>query len=123
MANSKLPPTSATMLYRARELRQNTTQAEELLWRELRNRNIQGLKFRRQHPIGSFIVDFYCSQCRLIIEVDGDSHAEQIEYDAQRTDWLLERKYRVIRFTNDEVRDSLDGVIERILEECLGGEA
>jgi very-short-patch-repair endonuclease len=119
MADQKITPTAATMLYRARELRRNTTKAEERLWRQLRSRNIEGLKFRRQHPVGSFIVDFYCPQSKLIIEVDGGSHADQQEYDQQRTEWLQARGYRVIRFTNDDVKEALDGVIERILEECL----
>ncbi len=73
---------------RARELRQPQTPAERKLWSRLRNQRLGGFKFRRQHPIDRFIVDFYCATCHLVVEVDGDSHTEQAEYDAARTAWL-----------------------------------
>jgi very-short-patch-repair endonuclease len=100
----------------AREMRQPQTTAEENLWRVLRNRQT-GFKFRRQHPIGRFIVDFYCAEAKLLIEVDGDSHLEpnQIEYDRARTDYLEDLGYRVIRFTNDNVRYNIEIVTSEIL--------
>ncbi len=106
------------ILARARELRQPQTPAEAKLWAHLRNRQLDGFKFRRQHPIGRFIVDFYCAACRLVIEIDGDSHAEQIEYDQARTEWLNDLGYQVIRFTNREVFRRLEAVLEAILETC-----
>lgn len=101
---------------RARELRQPQTPAEQILWRCLRNSQLDGMKFRRQHPIGRFIVDFYCAQTRLVIEIDGDSHAEQVEYDQMRTNRLESQGYRVIRFTNIDVLKNLDTVLKEILE-------
>lgn len=100
---------------RARELRHPQTPAEQKLWQILRSRQLDGYKFRRQHPIGWYIVDFYCAAAKLIIEIDGDSHAEQVEYDQVRTEWLESQGYRVIRFTNDEVFRQVEGVIEAIL--------
>ena len=75
------PRTPPILLQAARELRQPQTPAEQKLWSHLHNRQLNGFKFRRQHPIDRFIIDFYCDEARLCIEVDGDSHAEQIEYD------------------------------------------
>ena len=103
---------------RARELRHPQTPAESALWREIRNGQLRGYKFRRQHPIGMFIVDFYCASRRLIVEIDGDSHAAQVEYDAVRTQWLVERGYRVVRFANRDIQRNLSGVLEAILAEC-----
>ena len=107
------------ILARARELRQPQTPAEQKLWSRLRNQQLGGFKFRRQHPIDRFITDFYCALCHLIIEVDGDSHAEQVEYDAARTEWLNAHGYHVIRFTNREVAHQLGAVLEVIQAECL----
>ncbi len=106
------------VLTRARELRQPQTPAEQKLWSRLRSQQLGGFKFRRQHPIDRFIVDFYCAVCQLVIEIDGDSHAEQVEYDAARTEWLNAHGYCVIRFTNHEVEHELDAVLESILHEC-----
>jgi very-short-patch-repair endonuclease len=73
--------------------------------------------FRRQHAVGRFIVDFLCAKARLVIEVDGDTHADQVEYDAERTQWLNEQNdYRVIRFTNDDIHHNIDAVLATILE-------
>ncbi|MBI3734781.1 MAG: endonuclease domain-containing protein [Chloroflexi bacterium] len=104
------------MLECAREMRHPQTAAEATLWRALRNRS-QRYKFRRQHPIDRFIVDFYCAEAKLCIEVDGDSHAEraQAEYDAARTAFLEEVGYRVIRFTNNDVCYSIHAVVNEIL--------
>jgi very-short-patch-repair endonuclease len=104
------------LLARAREMRRPQTPTETALWRALRNRNLK-YKFRRQHPIENFIVDFYCAQAKLCIEIDGATHLEpsQVEYDAARTAYLEESGYTVIRFTNDDVRDNLDAVVEEII--------
>jgi len=118
MPNEKRLRIHPTIRQRARELRQPQTPAEARLWQRLRARRLNGYYFRRQHPIGNFIVDFYCARARLVVEVDGDVHAMQKEYDAARTEWLEERGYRVIRFTNDQVFHELDAVLESILTAC-----
>jgi very-short-patch-repair endonuclease len=118
MTRHKRWRTTASIQDRARELRRDQTPAEQKLWARLRNKQVYGLKFRRQHPIGRFIVDFCCIPTKLIIELDGDSHAAQIEYDQERTAWLEERGYRVVRFTNREVTHQLDAVLEAIAREC-----
>ncbi|MBL8102531.1 MAG: endonuclease domain-containing protein [Anaerolineales bacterium] len=103
----------------ARELRQPQTPAEVTLWRQLRNRNLK-YKFRRQHPIDFFIIDFYCAEAKLLIEIDGPSHLEkeQKEYDQARTEYLETIGYKVIRFTNDDVRYNIHAVVTAILEEA-----
>lgn len=115
----RIPPAIRT---RARELRRPQTPAERVLWARLRNRQI-GPKFRRQHPIGRFIVDFYCAEAGLAIEIDGDSHVEQAEYDAERTAWLAEQGCRVIRFTNRQIHQQIDAVLEAILNACQDPQA
>ena len=105
---------------RARQLRQTMTPAEQALWRSLRSRNLGDFKFRRQHPIGSFIVDFYCPEVKLAIEIDGDVHAGQEEYDAARSVWLQERGFTVIRFQNRDVLERLNDVAVEILTVCDG---
>ena len=104
------------ILARARELRQPQTPAEATLWRHLRNRNLK-YKFRRQHPIHRFIIDFYCAEAKLLIEIDGDSHLvkEQIEYDKARTEYLEALGYKVIRFTNNDVRYTISAVVDKII--------
>jgi very-short-patch-repair endonuclease len=106
------------MQARAKELRRELTPAEKKLWTRLRNGQVNGLQFRRQHAVGTYIVDFYCAKAKLVIEVDGDSHAEQIEYDQARTEYLNERGYHVIRFTNREVFNHLEAVVQQIADEC-----
>ena len=103
---------------RSRELRQPQTKTEARLWSILRSRNLATYKFRRQHPIGHFIVDFYCASARLVIEIDGDTHASQPEYDAARTEWLNTQGYTVIRFQNWDVWERLDEVTREIVEVC-----
>ncbi|SBV33702.1 conserved hypothetical protein [uncultured Sphingopyxis sp.] len=98
---------------RARRLRREATPAEKKLWSVLRAGNL-GAKFRRQQRLGPFIADFACQSARLVIEVDGDSHAAQIDYDARRTQFLAEEGYRVLRFTNHDVMDNLEGVCRAI---------
>ncbi len=108
---------SQEMQARARELRREMTPAEKKLWARIRFGQLDGAHFRRQHAVDRFIVDFFCAKARLVIEVDGDSHAVQAEYDAARTQWLNEqRHYRVLRFTNDEVYRNIEAVLEAILE-------
>src|SRR5262245_10804464 len=98
----------------ARYLRKNVTPAEERLWSKLRRRQIEDCRFRRQVPIGSFVIDFACLERRLLIEVDGGLHVGREQYDAQRTEWLEVHGYRVLRFTNSEVMWGIDGVLQAI---------
>ena len=91
-----------------------------MLWLVLRNRQLGGFKFRRQTPIGSYIVDFVCVEQRLVIEIDGSQHDERRGYDLRRTEALEAEGYRVVRFWNDEVLNSLEGVSEAILLELEG---
>jgi len=100
---------------RARSLRRMSTDAERSLWSVLRNRRLAGLKFRRQHPIGPYIADFYCEQKRLVVEVDGGQHTP--ERDDDRTVWLARHGIRVIRFWNIDVLRNRDGVVAMILQE------
>lgn len=104
------------VLLRSRELRHPQTPAEATLWRHLRNRNLI-YKFRRQHPIDRFIVDFYCAGAKLCIEIDGSQHfdSEQVEYDKTRTEFLEELGYKVIRFTNDDVRHNIHEAVDEII--------
>jgi very-short-patch-repair endonuclease len=95
------------------------TDAERKLWRGLRLRQIHGHKFRRQFPLGPYIVDFVCLEMRLIIEVDGGQHADEKYGDAQRDAWLTDQKFRVLRYWNNQVLNELDNVladIARVLE-------
>ena len=107
------------ILQHAREMRHPQTPAEATIWRHLRNRNLE-FKFRRQHPIERFIVDFYCAEVKLCIEIDGDSHLEQgqKEYDAARTEVLESIGCNVIRFTNNDVRYNINAVAQEILDIC-----
>lgn len=99
---------------KARRLRQDQTPAETVLWRCLRNRQLDGMKFRRQFPVGKYIADFCCIEKRLVIEIDGGSHVGKDEYDRKRTVFLEEQGFHVIRFTNRMVYDQLDAVLEEI---------
>ena len=98
----------------ARNLRKNMTDAESLLWRHLRSSQVGGCTFRRQHPIGSFIVDFICIEKNLIIEVDGGQHALQVYADEERTNYLKGKGFRVLRFWNHEVLQNLESVLSLI---------
>ena len=99
----------------ARALRVTMTDAERRLWACLRGRRLVGYKFRRQHPLGRFIVDFACIEHRLMIEADGGQHSEN-EADERRTAWLQRRGWRVLRFWNNEILTNSEGVQEAILE-------
>ena len=118
MPKAKPPPSPAAIHQRARDLRRPLTPTERLLWLRLRDQQLGGYKFRRQHPLGNFIVDFYCPACRLVVEVDGETYAAQAAYDAARTEWLATVGCRVVRFTNGEVRAELEGVLLTILAAC-----
>ena len=100
---------------RARTLRKNLTDAENRLWYLLRDRRFQNYRFRRQHPVGKYIADFACTKYRLIIEADGGQHAES-PYDAERTAWLAQRGWRVVRFWNTDILGNTDGVMWALLD-------
>ncbi len=99
----------------ARNLRRRSTDTEGLLWRHLRDRQLAGLKFRRQHPLGNFVVDFVCLEHCLVVEVDGGQHATQQKADADREAGLVRLDYRVLRFWNNEVLGNTVGVPETIV--------
>ena len=101
---------------RARSMRGTPTDAEQLLWHHLRNRRLQGWKFRCQHEIGRYIVDFVCPDTGLIVELDGGQHGDQLIYDERRTVELEAMGYRVLRFWNNDVLKNVEGVLEVILE-------
>jgi very-short-patch-repair endonuclease len=98
----------------ARRLRKNLTPAEQILWQALKGKQLNGLRFRCQHPVGLFIIDFFCPQSKLVVELDGEVHNEQMEYDTARTEQFKAYSYRVLRFRNEEVLDNLPSVLERI---------
>jgi len=101
---------------RARQLRKSMTDAEHALWARLRRRQVHGYKFRRQHPLSGYIVDFVCLDEKLVVEVDGGQHDEQRDEDARRTRCLEQEGFRVMRFWNHQVLGELDAVIEAIAE-------
>lgn len=105
----------------ARYLRGNATDAERRVWRALRGRGLAGVKFRRQAPIGRFVVDFLCPEYKLIVEIDGGHHAENKIADDNRTKWLEAEGYRVIRFWNNDVLENFEGVIGTILSNLDSG--
>ncbi len=88
------------------------------MWQHLRNRRLFGLKFRRQHPLGRFILDFFCHKHLLVVEVDGGIHEFQSEHDEMRTEWLQQQGYRVVRFKNEDVISNIDGVLTEIAKVC-----
>lgn len=95
-------------------MRANPTEAERLLWDRLRRKQLNGFRFRRQHPIDYYIVDFYCPSARLIVEVDGEDHKSRLEYDLERQAVLEGHGYRTIRFTNTQVLNRIDLVLAAI---------
>ena len=98
----------------ARELRRDMTAEEKILWEAIRNHRLSCLKFRPQHPVGRFVLDFYCAEIRLVVEVDGSSHSGRGEHDQARTEALATHGYAVIRFSNDEIVSHLPSVLLRI---------
>ena len=103
---------------RARGLRHTITPMEARLWEYLRNRKCAGFKFRRQEPLGEYVADFACKEARLVVELDGESHTDRTAHDNKRTEWLESQGYLVIRFTNAQINDSLEGVLEAIRAVC-----
>jgi very-short-patch-repair endonuclease len=103
---------------RAKQLRRAMTRAETLLWRYLKAHRLALLGFRRQSPMGHYIADFVAHSCKLVVEVDGESHdfEERIRHDDRRDEWFASRGYRVLRFTNDDVMKNLEGVALAILQ-------
>ncbi len=108
-------PVSLKLRNRARQLRRQQTDVETKLWIRLRDRQLCGAKFRRQHPIGPYIVDFCCPDRGLVVELDGGQHAEQTLADQARTRFLEADGYRVVRFWDHEVLDSMDTILEEIV--------
>ena len=111
-------------MQRRRRLRQECTDTEMAVWKLLRNRRFVGFKFRRQHPVGPFIVDFYCARAALVLELDGGQHFEAAaqERDAARSDFLRSKGLRVVRFQNDEVLRESEAVMA-VIASALGIEA
>jgi very-short-patch-repair endonuclease len=113
-------PYNKNLTERARENRKNPTSAESKIWNEvLRMRQFASYKFLRQKPIDNYIVDFYCSELRLVIEIDGDSHAETVEYDTVRTRVLEALGLTVVRYSNDEVLGNIEGVFEDLSQRIV----
>ena len=117
----KTPAKPHLRIARARSLRSESTLTESLLWAVLRDRQLDGMKFRRQVVIGKYIADFCCIDAKLVIEVDGSQHEDQQTYDAARTAHLSRNGYRVLRFWNADVLTGLEGVVEIIREELKKG--
>ena len=101
----------------SKSLRRNQTAAEKKLWQELRSRRCGGYKFRRQYIIDEYVVDFVCISKKLVVEVDGPTHEGREDYDQNRTEHIRKRGYRLIRFSNAEVLDETDAVVEGIFDE------
>ena len=111
-----------TLRQKAKALRNNMTQAEKKLWTDLRRRRLLGCKFRRQQPLGPYIVDFVCLSEQLIVALDGGQHARDLTYDKRRDRWLIEQGFTVLRFWNSDVFENIAGVLQRIADEltrCL----
>ena len=122
LASLRTVPSSAN----AKELRAEMTDAERKLWYYLRAERFEGHKFRRQVPLGRYVVDFLCEQAAIIVEVDGGQHTERVEYDEERTRWLGSQGYTVLRFWNDEVMGNIEGVLATLspaLSQGRGGKA
>jgi very-short-patch-repair endonuclease len=100
----------------ARELRNNATDAERLLWHHLRRRQLDGFKFRRQHPIGRYVCDFVCLEASVVVELDGSQHVVQAPYDANRDAFLRSNGFRVLRFWNGDVTRQTDSIVDTIYE-------
>ena len=98
----------------AQKMRKDMTASEKRLWLKLRNKQVGGLRFRKQHPIGRYIADFYCHELKLVIELDGTIHDERKEYDENRDTFLKAGEYTVLRFNNNEIEDSIDDVMDKI---------
>lgn len=119
MLRCGMPPEPITYR-RAASLRRALTPPEARLWRALKGAKLEGLRFRRQHPLGPFILDFYCPAARLAVEVDGSVHhtADQAAHDARRTAWLGEQGVEVVRYPALSIRDNLEGVLAGLAARC-----
>lgn len=115
MGMSRPTTASAAAKTRANELRRAATPPEQVLWSRLRDRRLDGFKFRRQHPIGPFVTDFYCPQARLVVEIDSIYHADQRAHDAMRDAWMDEQSIRVVRVSASELAKNEGGVLLLIL--------
>jgi very-short-patch-repair endonuclease len=115
---TKKPPADARLLTFARDMRREPTDAERKLWQRLRNRQLAGFKFRRQVPFAGYVLDFYCDDAKLSIELDGGQHNDPkgLEYDEGRTKALDKLGIRVLRFWDPDVLKDIDAVLERVLE-------
>ena len=111
----KRPPGQEPLEFQ-RGQRHNPTVQEKKLWSALRNRQVADAKFRKQTWLCGYLVDFFCAEAKLIIEVDGDTHAHQQDYDERRTAWIEREGFKVIRFCNDDVMRNLDGVLSVIAD-------
>ncbi len=105
--------TKVQNITKARYLRREETRAEKMLWEALRNRKL-GIKFRRQHPLEKFVLDFYAPKIKLAIELDGSPHKENFEYDSSRTEYLKSQDIKVLRFWNNEIEKNLGEVLDKI---------
>jgi very-short-patch-repair endonuclease len=101
----------------ARDLRKNMSESEQVLWAELRRKNHR-FRFRKQHPIGPYVLDFYCPEVLVCVEVDGEQHAERVERDQVRDEWLLRQGILTIRIPSWDVFDDLDSVVEQVIRTC-----
>jgi very-short-patch-repair endonuclease len=111
---------NSSIIEAARLLREKMTRSEEILWERLNRKQILGLRFRRQHPIDIFIADFYCHKAKLVVEIDGDIHNNQKDYDIGRSAAMEKYDIKVIRFTNEDVEFNIEkilSVIERTIKE------
>lgn len=111
------PQVTAAQRGFARQLRGNLTECERLLWKRLRNRQLSGFKFRRQHPLPPYVLDFYCAELGLAVELDGGQHYDEagLTKDRRRTDYLRQQGLEVLRFSNLDVLQNLDGVLAELL--------
>ncbi|WP_232758729.1 endonuclease domain-containing protein [Flavobacterium sp. ALD4] len=109
---------SGIIFSNAKKLRENPTEAEEVMWLSLRNNQLDGYKFRRQHPLLNYVADFYCHQLKLVIEIDGEYHqtVEQKKLDNERTENIEFQGLKLIRFTNEEVISNISAVLNKIKE-------
>ena len=112
-----MPAEKRTLRSYAKELRRKQTDAERVLWMRLRARQVNGLKFRRQHPIGRYIVDFCCPEKCLVIEIDGGQHMNRTFADERRTEFLVQEGYRVLRYWNHDVLVAPGAVLQHIIQE------
>ncbi|MCJ7596571.1 MAG: DUF559 domain-containing protein [Desulfobacterales bacterium] len=99
-----------------KSLRKRLTDAEKVLWKHLRAKQLQGLKFRRQEPVGKYVVDFVCYQKRIVVEVDGGQHSKESSKDEERDRWFRKQGFKVLRFWNNDVLTNTNGVLEMIIK-------